>query len=236
MMCYRIKKKRKIYDTYGSCDEQNIPTFNSNHPHGSHFTYQNFDKNLNGDINMLFNNIFNSNNNFKTNKHKFNNNNEFIYPNGTKVQIINLKDRPHYNNLNGIIVNYNNKKSRYLLSISDDILSLRDKNLIPMYRNVKLINLGKKYYNNKTGNIISYNSITKRFNIELFIGGSISVKEENIIYKLGSIINIKNLITNSKYNNTIAKIVDFTNSRYIIKLKDNKILRINSKNISVRQN
>lgn len=234
------KKKRQIYDTYGTCDDKSIPhNFNSNqNSSNSKFTYQNFDTNINGDINILFNNIFNNNFTFHTNKSRFVNfdKNEIVYSNGINIMIIGLKDKPKLNNTVGTIINYNKQTKRYVISILDEILSFKANNIIPLYDNIKLVNLKNDYYNYKTGNIIGYNLDTERFNVELFVGGSISVKEENIIFPKESIMYIQNLKNNSQYNNSICRVLNYIDTKYTVQLNNSKILRVKSNNLSIRQN
>lgn len=157
--------------------------------------------------------------------------------NGSKVIIDGLINNSYLNGKIGKIESYNTNKHRYTLNIIDDtideIVSIKESNIIQKIYNIKLKNMIKTpKLNNKIGNIVGWDAYRRRIQIKLD-NTNIYVKMNNIIFPTETLVYIKNLENNDFYNNKLGKIVSYNDSKYILNLYGNTNIRIHCDNISI---
>ena len=154
---------------------------------------------------------------------------------GCSVIIEGLVSRNELNGLTGLVLNYNKIKDRYMVKIKDTImLWLKKANIIEMVKNIKITGIqSSPELNNKTGNIIGLVNESKRFRVKLFIGKTISVKKENIIWPKNTLVYIDKLVGAKKYNGTWGKILNYDGIRYSVILDSRGTVRLKPDNISI---
>ena len=200
--------------------------------------------------NDIFAQFFGTNPFESSDKNRFNSNlqNSFstttkqsIYTNklksGSNIIIKELIDKSELNGTKGKIVNYDKSKNRYMVKLATEIIiSLKPNNIVPMISKIKIANItSNSDLNGKTGNITGWNAYTKRFNVKLFVGYTISVKPNNIIWPTSTLIYIDNLINASQYNGKSGRITNYDGCRYSVKIGANhkSILKLKPDNISI---
>jgi curved DNA-binding protein CbpA len=153
----------------------------------------------------------------------------------TQVQIVKLVNKPDLNNIIGSIIDYDAIRDRYMVSFTDEmIISLKPSNIVPLISKVKIYNISKDTtLNGKTGDIIGYDTQKERFTIKLFIGRSISVKQDNLIYPNDTPINILGLKSSEQYNGKSGIITNFNGDRYSIQLPNRNVLKLKPNNVSI---
>lgn len=245
------KNKKKQYDTFGKSglnsgkggftfshsDAQNIFStfFGGNDP---------FDLMNNGTIFDEMKSFNNFGNNFKThttrrvfninsmedNSNSFNN----YISQGKKIVIKKLKNNCEKNGKNGTIRKFSISKNRYyvILENNGEILSLKFDN-IQQIVNIKITNLkDSKELNGQMGKIIGYDEFSDRFRV--FINNKIiNIKNENIIIENDTCVKVCNIKNNTYYNGLFGKIIDYKDNRYLVKLNNEKILKLKCDNIRI---
>jgi len=248
-------KKRRIYDQVGKDGLRNnggVPTYNFgnaqelfrnffnnsdifenviNKKHKSKFV-SNIEKEIGVDIdNLLFGKM----------RKKRREKNVYLIKtsleNKTEVIIDGLVNKGYLNGKTAKIESYNNNKNRYTLNIIDDTIdetvSIRESNIIPKIYNIKLQNMIKNpELNDKIGDIVGWDAYKLRIQIKLD-NSTTYVKMNNIIFPIGTLVYIKNLENNDYYNNKLAKIVSYSDSKYVVNLYNNMNVRIHSDNITI---
>jgi curved DNA-binding protein CbpA len=248
-------EKRKLYDMYG---KEGI--VNSGSPSSSNFNMngsmpkRNFTRFEFTNPNDLFAQFFGNSNPFETNNSTF----RFVTNNGvrtsnisssvrtnkryhnklnlnSKVIIKGLIKKPDLNGYPGIITHYNESKNRYDVKLSDEMtISLKPNNVVPLVSKIKISNIASDtLLNGKTGDIISWDEDTGRFTVKLFIGRTISVKPENIIWPKETLVHIDKLNKSPEYNGKSGRVLKFDGNKYMVNLGREKVLKVKPENISI---
>lgn len=250
------KDKRKIYDLHGkegvmnsgSPNQSNGFDMRGNMPQGN-FTRFEFTN-----PNDLFAQFFGNSNPFESNNTTF----RFVSNNGmrtsnvkssismnkqyhnklnisSKVIIKGLVKKPDLNGYPGIITNFNQLKNRYDVKLSDEMtISLKPNNVVPLVSKIKLNNItSDTFLNGKTGDITGWDEDSGRFTVDLFIGRTISVKPENIIWPKETLVHIDKLNKSPQYNGQCGRILKFDGDRYMVNLSKHEVLKVRPENISI---
>jgi len=154
---------------------------------------------------------------------------------GCKVIIEGLVSRNELNGLIGLVLDYNKIKDRYMVKIEGTImLWLKRANIIEMVKKIKITGIkSSPELNNKTGDIIGWEKASERFIIKLFIGKTILVKRENIIWPKNTLVHIDKLVGAKKYNGKWGKVLNYDGVRYNVNLDSSDTLRLKPDNISI---
>lgn len=150
---------------------------------------------------------------------------------GTNVELVGLVNKCYLNNKIGEIIDYDELKNRYMVKLIGEIVSIKVKNMVPLVRNIKVYNTSKDTLNGKTGNIIGY--INNRYKVKLFIGKTVSLKSENIVWPKNTLLYIHSLKGSNKYNGEIGIVEEYNDDRYIINVSNRKKLKLKRSNISL---
>jgi len=154
---------------------------------------------------------------------------------GCSVIIEGLVTRKEFNGFIGVVLDYNKIKDRYMLKIEGTIiLWLKRENIIEMVKKIKITGIkSSPELNNKTGDIIGWEKASERFTIKLFIGKTILVKRENIIWPKNTLVHIDKLVGAKKYNGKWGKVLNYDGVRYNVNLDSSDTLRLKPDNISI---
>ena len=250
-------KKKEMYDLYGKDGlngssqptNYNTTNFSNMRSHNSKFTKFEF-----SNPNDIFAQFFGGANPFESGGFHFSTNNMSKHPGmssyvssrqyksptrfrnkinqNTKVMLTGLVNKG-YNGRKGVVRDIDSK-NRYIIEFDDgNHLSINSKNIIPLIEKVILNNLTKEYLNGKTGDIIGWDEKSGRYLIKLFVGETVSIKPNNILFPERTPIYIKNLIKSSHYNDSSGVILGYDGDRYQIKTEHNSIIKIKPENISL---
>ena len=157
----------------------------------------------------------------------------YILEEGTPIIINGLVKTPELNGNYGIVKDYSRERLRYFVEIDDSILALKPYNIVERVKNVRLTNIIRNpKFNDRKGNIVDWDDYKLRFKIKLDNGDTLSLKQNNIIFPKNTLVYIKNLENNVEYNNKSAKIVDYSNNKYILNI-NNRNIKLEITNVTI---
>ena len=143
---------------------------------------------------------------------------------GSPIIVKGLTKTPILNGNYGIIKDYNKEKNRYLVEVNNTILSFKPFNILERVKNIKLTNIIRNpELNNMIGEIVGWDDYRFKFKIRLDNGTIQLLKQTQLIFPKNTLVYIKNLENKIEYNNKSAKVVDYSNGKYILNINNTNI-------------